>query len=112
MVLEKTPESPLDCKEIKPVHPNGNQPEYSLERLMLKLQYSGHVVQRVNSLEKTLILGKTEGQRRRGLAKDEMVGWHRRLKGHEPGQTPAGETEGQGSLACCSPWGRKESDRT
>ena len=51
-------------------------PEYSLERVMLKLQYSGHVVQRANSLEKTLMLRKTEGQRRRGLAEDEMVGWY------------------------------------
>ena len=72
MVLEKTLESPLDCKEIKPVNPKGNQPinipEYSLEGLMLKLkpQYFGHLMQRTDSLEKTLIMGKTEGRRRRG----------------------------------------------
>ena len=83
-------------------------PEYSLERVMLKLQYSGHVVQRANSLEKTLMLRKTEGQRRRGLAEDEMVGWYHQLKAHEPGQTLAGDTEGQGSLACCSPWVRQD----
>ena len=59
-------ESPLDCKEIKPVNPTGNQPEYSLERLMLKLQYCGHLMRRADSLEKTLTLGKTEGKRRRG----------------------------------------------
>ena len=55
MVLEKTPESPLDSKEIKPVNPKGNQPEYSLEGLMLKLklQSFGHLMQRVDSLEKT-----------------------------------------------------------
>ena len=79
MVLEKTLESPLDCKEIKP------QPilkeietEYSLEGLMLKmkLQYFGHLVQRADSLEKTLMLGKTEGGRRKGMTEDEMVGWH------------------------------------
>ena len=68
MVLEKTLESPLDCKEIKPVHPKGNQSEYSLEGLMLKLkvQYFGHLMQRTDSLEKTLMLGKIEGGRRRG----------------------------------------------
>ena len=68
MVLEKTLESPLDFREIKPVNPEGNQPEYSLEGLMLKLklQYFGHLMRRANSLEETLILGKTEGRRRRG----------------------------------------------
>ena len=68
MVLEETLESPLDCKEIQPVHPKGNQPEYSLEGLMLKLKlhYFGHLMQRTDSLEKTLMLGKIEGRRRRG----------------------------------------------
>ena len=68
MVLEKILESPLDCKEIKPVIPKGINPEYSLEGLMLKLklQYFGHLMQTANSLEKTLMLGKTEGRRRRG----------------------------------------------
>ena len=68
MVMEKTLESPLDCKEIKPVHPKGNQSEYSLEGLMLKLklQYFGHLMRRADSLEKTQILGKTEGRKRRG----------------------------------------------
>ena len=66
MVLEKTLESPLDCKEIKPVNPKGNQPEYSLEGLMLKLQHFGHLMQGADSLEMTLILGKVEGKRRRG----------------------------------------------
>ena len=67
-MLEKTLESPLDCKEIKPVHPKGNQSEYSLEGLMLKLklQYFGHWMQRADSLEKTLMLGKTECRKRRG----------------------------------------------
>ena len=66
-MLEKTVESPLDCTEIKPVHPKIN-PEYSLEGLMLKLklQYFGHLMQRADSLEKTLMLGKMEGRRRRG----------------------------------------------
>ena len=68
MVLEKTLESPLDCKEIKPVHPKGISPEYSLEGLMLKLklQYFGRLLGRVDSFEKTLMLGKIEGRRRRG----------------------------------------------
>ena len=66
MVLEKTLESPLDWKEIKPVNLKGNSPEYSLEGLMLKLklQYFGHLMRRADSLEKTLILGKVEGKRR------------------------------------------------
>ena len=67
MVLEKTPESPLDCKEIQQDHPKGNQP-YLLERMMLKLklQYFGHLMQRVGSSEKTLMLGKIEDRRSRG----------------------------------------------
>ena len=66
MVLEKVLESPLDCKEIKPVNPKGISPEYSSEGLKLKLQYFGHLMQRIDSFEKTLMLGKTEGGRRRG----------------------------------------------
>ena len=62
---KKTLESPLDCKEIKPVNPKVN-PEYSLEELTLKLQYFGHLMQRTDSLEKGLMLGKTEGGRSRG----------------------------------------------
>ena len=67
-MLEKTLESPLDRKEIKPVHPKEISPEYSLEGLMLtlKLQYFGHLMRRADSLEKTLMLGKTEGRRKRG----------------------------------------------
>ena len=65
MVLGKTLESPLDCKEIQPVHPKIISPEYSLEGLMLKrkLQYFSHLMQTADSLEKTLMLGKTEGRR-------------------------------------------------
>ena len=100
MVLEKTLESPLDCKEIQPVHPKGNRPEYSLEGLMLKLklQYFGHLMRRTDSFEKTLMLGKIEG-RRRGMTEDEMVGWHHRLNEHEFEQT-LGDGEGQASLVC------------
>ena len=77
--------------------------EYSLEGLMLKLQYFGHLKWRVDSLEKTLMLGKTEGGRRRGQQRSD-VGCHHQLNGHEFEQTP-GDTERQRSLACCSPWG-------
>ena len=80
-------------------------PDYSLEGLMLKLQYFGHLMQRADSLEKTLMLGKTEGRRRRGR-QDEMVGWHHQRNGHESEQTPV-HSEGWGGLACCSPWGCK-----
>ena len=68
MVLEKTHKSPLDCKEIQPVHPKRSHPEYSLEGLMLKLklQYFGHQMGRTDLLEKALILGRTEGRKRRG----------------------------------------------
>ena len=68
MVLEKTLESPLDCKEIQPIDPNEISPECSLEGLMLKLklQYFGHLIRRVDSLEKTLMLGGIGGRRRRG----------------------------------------------
>ena len=78
-------------------------PEYSLEGLMLKLklQYFRHLMGRANSLEKSLMLGKFEGRRRRGR-QDEMIGWHHRLSGHEFEETP-GDGKGQGGLACCSP---------
>ena len=86
-------------------------PEYSLEGLMLKLkrQYSGHLMQSADSLEKTLMLGGIEGRRKKGMTEDEMVGWHHRLDGHEFEQA-LGVGDGQGSLACCDSWGRKESD--
>ena len=74
-MLEKTLESPLDCKEIKPVNSKEINPEFSLEglKLKLKLQYFGHLMQRTDSLEKTLILGKIEGKGK-GMTEDEMVG--------------------------------------
>ena len=89
------------------------RPEYSLEGLMLKLklQYFGHLMRRADSLGKTLMLGKIEGRRRRGTTEDKMVGWHHQLDGHESEQA-LGVGDGQRSLACCSPWGRKELDMT
>ena len=84
-------------------------PEYSLEGLMLKLelQYLGHLMQRTDSSEKTLMLGKIEGREEMGTTEDEVVGLHHRLNGHEFEQVNR-----QGTLACCSPWVRKESDTT
>ena len=83
-------------------------PGCSLEGLMLKLklQYFGHLTRGVDSLEKTLMLGK---QKEKRATEDEMVGCHDRLSGYECEQTPR-DSEGQGSLMCCSPWGHKESD--
>ena len=78
--------------------------------LQLKRQYFGQVMQRADSLEKTLTVRNTEGGRRRGLTEDEMVGWHHQLNGHEL-EKALGDGEGQESLACSSPWGCKESDR-
>ena len=88
-------------------------PEYSLEGLMLKmkLQYFGHLMGRTDSLEKTLILGKIEDRRRRGWQRMRWLEWLHRLDGHEFEQA-LGAGDGQGSLACCSPWGCKESDMT
>ena len=87
-------------------------PGCSLEgqMLKLKLQYFGHLMQRADSLEKTLMLGGVGGRRRRGQ-QDEMVGWHHRLDGHEFEWTP-GVGDGQGGLACCDSRGHKESDMT
>ena len=85
-------------------------PEYSLERLMLKLQYLDHLMWRANSLEKTLMLEKIEGRRRRGW---QRMRW---LDGitysRDEFKQTSGESEGQGRLACCSPWGGKELDIT
>ena len=77
-MLEKTLESPLDCKEIRTVNSKGNQPRILLEELMLKLklQYFGHLTQRADSLEKTLMLGKIEGKERRGQQRMRWFGWH------------------------------------
>ena len=86
-------------------------PEDSLEvlTLKLKLQYFDHLIQTGNSLEKTLMLGKTGGQEEKGATEDELVRWHHWLSGHEFEQTP-GDSEGQGSVVCCRPWGHKDLD--
>ena len=81
-------------------------PGCSLEGLMLKLklQYFGHLMRRVDSLEKTLILGGIGGQEEKGTTEDEMAGWHHRLDRHEFKLTP-GVGDGQGGLTCCDSWG-------
>ena len=83
-------------------------PGCSLEGLMLKLklQYFGHLVRRVDSLEKTLMLGGIWGQEEKGTTEDEMAGWHHWLNGHEFEWTP-GAGDGQGGLACCDSWDRR-----
>ena len=115
MVLEKTFQSPLDSKEIKLVSSVLKEinPEYSLEGLMLKLklQYSGHLMRRADSLEKTLMMGKIEGKRRRG---QQRMRW---LVGITDSMDMSLSrlwelVMDQRSLVCCSPWGLKESDTT
>ena len=111
LVLEKTLESPLDCKEIQPVHPKGNQSWVFTGRTDDKAEtpilWPPHV--------KSWLIGKDPwrdwGQEKKGTAEDEMVGWHHRLDGHEFEWTP-GDGDGQGGLACCDSWVCKESDTT
>ena len=88
-------------------------PEYSLEGLMLKLkpQYFGHLMQRIDSLEKTLMLGKIEGRRRRGQQRMRWLDGIIDSIDMSLSKLP-GDSEGHGSLACCSPWGCKELDTT
>ena len=87
-------------------------PGISLEGIMLKLklQHFGHLMRRVDSLDKT-DAGRDWGQEEKGTTEDEMAGWHHLLNGREFGQTP-GVGDGQGSLYCCSPFGHKKSDTT
>ena len=85
-------------------------PEYSLEGLMLKLQYFGHLIQRASSLERPWCWERLKAKERM-TTEDEMAGWHHQLNGHEFAQNP-GNSQGQGSLVCCSPWGRRELDST
>ena len=97
--LEKTLENPMNLRRPNHSILKEISPEYSLEGLMLKMkhQYFVHVIQRANSLENTLMLGKIEGRRRKGTTEDEMVGWYHRLNGHEFEQT-LGYGERQGNL--------------
>ena len=112
VVLEKTLESPLDCKEIKPTHPKASQPWILIGRtdaeaeapILWPPDAKSHLI------SKDTDAGKDWGQEQR-VKKDEMIGWHHWLNGHEFEQTP-GDSKGQGSLACWSPWGHKEWDTT
>ena len=111
MVLEKILESPLDCKEVQPVHPKEISPECSLEGLMLKvkLQYFSHLIQRADSFEKILMLRKIEGIRRRG---QKRMRWLASITVSEHIFHTWGDNGEQSSLERCSPWGCKESDET
>ena len=116
VVLEKTLESPLDCKEINKSILKEISSEYSLEGLMLKLklQCFGRLMQRTDSLEKTLMLGKIEGRRRRGRQRMRWldgITYNHEMDGHEFEQA-LGVGDGQGSLVCFSSWGHKESAMT
>ena len=114
VVLEKTLESPLDCKEIKPVHPKGNQLWIFIGRTDVEDETP---ILWPPDASKNWLLGKDPDagkdwrQEEKGTTENEMVGGHHRLHGHEFEQT-LGVSDGRGSLACCSPWGLKESDTT
>ena len=106
MVLEKTLESPLDSKEIKPVSPKGNQHTIFTGRTDAEAKAPILWPPDVKSwlTGKDPDAGKDWRQKEKGTTEDEMVGWHHWLNGHEFEQAP-GDGKGQGSLVCCSPWG-------
>ena len=114
VVLEKTLESPLYCKEIQPVHSKGDSLECSLEGMMLKLklQYFGHLMWRVDSLEKTLMLGGIGGRRRRGRQRMRWLDGITDSMDVSLSELRWWWTGRQGGLVCCDSWGRKESDPT
>ena len=113
VVLEKTPESPLDCKEIQSVHSEGDQPRVFFGRNDARAEalvlWPPHVKSWL--IGKDSDVGRDWGQEEKGTTEDEMAGWHRQLNGREFEWTP-GVGDGQGSLACCRPWGGKELDMT
>ena len=112
-VLEKTPESPLDCKEIQPVHSKGDQSWLFIGRTDVEAEILILWPPDAKSclIGKDSDAGKDWGQEEKGLTEDEMAGWHHRLDGCEFEWTP-GVGDGQGGLACCGSWGGKESDMT
>ena len=113
VVLEKTLESPLDCKEIQPVHSEGDQPWMFFGRNDAKAETPVLWPPPAKSwlIGKDSDAGRDWGQEEKGMTEDEMAGWHHQLDGHEFEWTP-GVVDGQGGLACCNSWGCKESDMT
>ena len=113
VVLERTLESPLDCKEIHPVHPKGHQSWLFIGGTDVEAETPILWPPDVKSwlIGKDPDAGKDWGQEKKGTTEDEMVGWHHQLSGHAFGWTP-GVGDGQGGLAYCSSCGRKESDTT
>ena len=111
VVLEKTLESPLVCKEIKLVHPKGNQSWIFIGRTDAKAETPIFWPPHARSwlIWKDPDAGRGWGHEEKGTTEDEMAGWHHRLNGHEFEWTP-GVVDGQGGLACCNSWGCKESD--
>ena len=113
VVLEKTLASPLDCKEIQPVHPKGDQSWVFIGRNDAEAETPVLWPPHAKSwlIGKDPDAGRDWGQEKKGMTEDEMAGWHHRLDACEFGWTP-GVGDGQGGLACCNPWGWKESDMT
>ena len=113
VVLKKTLESPLDCKEIKPVNSKGNQSWIFIGRSDAEAETAIFWPLDVKNwlTGKDPELGKDWRWEEKQTTEDEMVGWHHQLDGHEFEQTP-GVSDGQGSLECCSPWSHKQSDTT
>ena len=113
VVLEKTLESPLDCKEIQPVHSKGDQPGVFFGRNDTKAETPVLWPPHAKSwlIGKDPDAGRDWRQEEKGTTEDEMAGWHHRLNVHEFEWTP-GVGDGQGGLACCNSWGCKESDTT
>ena len=111
VVLEETLESPLDCKEIQPVNPQGNQSWVFIGRTDAEVETSIIWPPDVKNwlIGKDPDAGKDWRQEKKGTTEDEMVGWHHQIDGHEFDQAP-GVGDGQRSLACCSPWDCKELD--
>ena len=113
VVLEKTLESPLDCKKIQPVPPKGNQSWIFIGKTDAKAEapilWPPHAKNWLTGKDPDP--GKDQRQEEKGITEGEIVGWHHQLDGHEFEQAP-GVGDGQRSLVCCSPWGRKEPDMT
>ena len=111
VVLEKTLQSTLDCKEIKPVNLKGNQSWVFIGRTHTEAPILWPPDAKSQLIRKDPDAGKIWKQEEKGITEDKKVGWHHRLNGHESEQA-LGDSKGQGSLMCCSPWGRKELDMT